>query len=787
VSETPPSPHKPGRTTHGRVRLIALLLALLTAAVYARAVTNDFVGWDDEPYVTDNEFVLDGLAGPSIAWAWDFDTAHGGNWHPLTSMSHMLDVELFALNPAGHHAVNVLLHVLNTLLLFGLLFRTTRALWPAALVAALFALHPLHVESVAWVSERKDVLSTAFGLGALWAYAAWTRGGGWARYVLALVLFACGLMSKPMLVTWPFVLLLFDHWPLGRWPGVSLRRLLLEKLPFFAVSGASAAITFLVQRTAGAVTSDKVAFPHRLENVLISYVRYLGKTFWPDDFTCLYPHTYGLAGNPWPWWGLLLGGLFLLAITGLALRSRRYALVGWLWYLGTLVPVIGFVQVGSQGMADRYTYVPLIGVFVLIAYGGAELARTPRVRRALSVFTALVLVALSARTVVQIGVWRDSRSLFENAMRVEPSPITVSNLGTVYRELGMTERALDTLRLAIEISDEHAPGHFNLGVVLHEESRYEEAEQAYRDTIALDPRYALARRNLGIVLLEQGRGEEAVIELRVAEVLEYDDADTHFKLGQAWNAIGKQEAAVRSLREAVRLNPEHPVAYLDLGTLLEGQGKYVEAKEILTRAVEIDPWSHVAVYNLGVTLGRLGEDEEALAAYRKALQLEPGYSRAHNNIANALRTQHRFEQALPHYEALIALNPADPAPHYNLGLVYQALGRTPERIRHLREAVRMGANNAELPLAWALATACEEEDRAPTEALEIATAVVGRLAQDTVGALDVLAAAQASAGQYEQAIATIERALEIADSRQTAVLNQRLPRYRNGEPYIQCK
>jgi tetratricopeptide (TPR) repeat protein len=771
-----------------------LLLALLTAAVYARAVTNDFVDWDDEPYVTDNEFVLDGLAGRSIAWAWDFDTEHGGNWHPLTSMSHMLDVELFAVDPAGHHAVNVVLHVLNTLLLFGLLFWSTRARWPAAVVAALFALHPLHVESVAWVSERKDVLSTAFGLGALWAYAAWTRGGSWSRYVLALVLFACGLMSKPMLVTWPFVLLLFDHWPLGRWPGVSLRRLLLEKLPFFALSGASAAVTFLVQRTAGAVTSDKVAFPHRLENVLISYVRYLGKTFWPDDFTCLYPHTYGLAGNPWPWWGLLLGGLLLLGVTGLALRSRRYALVGWLWYLGTLVPVIGFVQVGSQGMADRYTYVPLIGVFVMIAYGGADLARRQEGRgsaggslKTVGAVTALVVAALSVRTFVQIGVWRDSRTLFENAVRVEPSPITASNLGTVYRELGMTEEALNTLRYAIEISEEHAPGHFNLGVVLHEEGRHEEAEAAYRATIDLDPNYALARRNLGIVLLELGENEEAVGELRIAEALEYDDADTHFKLGQAWNAVGQKEAAIRSLREAVRLNPEHPVAYLDLGTLLEGRGEYAEAKEILTKAVAIDPWSNVAVHNLGVTLGRLGENEEALAAYRKSLELEPSYTRAHNNIASLLRAQHRFEETIPHYEALIALQPSDPAPHHGLGLVYQALNRPPDRIRHLREAVRLGGTNAELPLAWALATACEEEHRGPAEALELATAVVGRLSVDAVGPLDVLAAAQASAGRYQEAIATIERALKIADPRQTSVLNQRLARYQSGEAYVQCR
>ena len=777
---------------------IALLLVLVTAGVYARALQNQFVGWDDEPYVTENDIVQQGLTAESIAWAFDMRTEHGGNWHPLTSMSHMLDIELFGLDPAGHHGVNVVLHALNAALLFGFLLAATRRMWPAALTAALFALHPLHVESVAWVSERKDVLSTAFGIGALWAYTSWARAssGRTGRYVLALALFAMGLMSKPMLVTWPFLLLLLDHWPLGRWPGTSVKRLIVEKLPFFALSLGSALVTFFVQRTAGAVTNSKVTFPHRMENVVISYVRYLGKTVWPDEFSCLYPHAYGLAGNPWPWWGLALGVLLLLTLTVLTLR-KRYATVGWLWYLGTLVPVIGIVQVGSQGMADRYTYVPLIGVFVIVSYGLCELvasrahtegAGPSGKARLVGALAVLVLAGLSVRTWFQIGVWKTTRTLFENAMRVEPSPITVSNLGGEYEKLGLHDLALEALYKAIAISPEHPPGHFNLGVVLHKDGQLAQAEAAYRDTLALDPNHWESRRNLGIILLDTGRNEDAVIELRVAEALKPDDADTHFKLGQAWRAIGQEEAAVRSLREALRLNTEQAAARLELGTLLEGRGEYEDAEFHLRKAVDLDPYNHIAHYNLGVTLSRRGKQQEAMEAYRAALRIEPGYARAHNNLGNALRARHEFEAAIPHYKALATIEPENPRPHRELGLIYSSLKKDGERIHHLREAVRLGDESARKTLAWALATVCGEEHRKPDEALSIMNDIVRALGGPAdVGSLDVLAAAQAASGRFADAVTTVEQALTRADERQRAVLQQRLELYRAETPYVNCR
>jgi protein O-mannosyl-transferase len=775
-----------------RVRRVALLLALVTLVVYARAVTCGFVDYDDGPYVYDaNNVVSDGLTWHGVAWAFSPETNHGGNWHPLTSLAHMLDVTVFGLaSAAGHHAVNVLLHVLDTVLLFAFLWRTTRGLWPAAFAAALFALHPLHVESVAWVSERKDVLSTAFGLATLIAYASWTARGGIARYALALGLFALGLMSKPMLVTWPFVLLLLDVWPLGRLPGASLARLAIEKLPFLALSVASSALTVYVQGSAGAVQSYQVTFPHRLANALISTVRYLGKTVWPDGFTCLYPHAYGLAGHPWPWWGLLLGGLLLCALTALA-ALRRYALVGWLWYLGTLVPVIGIVQVGSQGMADRYTYVPLIGVFFALAWAGAEVVARLEAgghtlaRRAAAVLAALVLAALAARTFVQIGVWKSSRTLFENAVRVEPSPITMSNLGNAYREEGDVERAIRTYQAAIDLSPEHAPGPFNLGVVLLEEARYEEAARAFQRTIELDPNSPVAHRNLGIAWLKLGRNEDAVRELRIATTLLPDDHEAHYHLGCAWRAIGKPEAALQSFREALRLKPDHPLAHVDVGVLLEARGELEAAEQEFRRALEIDPENAVAHHDLGVVLRERGQLEDAVAEFRQATVLAPDYAKAHFNLGSTLIGLHRFDQAVEAFRAALAADPTYLAAREQLAFALDAAGRTADAIAELREARSQGSTAAVARLAWLLAVAPDPALLAPDEAVSLAEGEVARTDRGDATRLDVLAAAYAAADRFPEAVATAEEALASCVEPHCAALRARLELYRRGERFVQ--
>ena len=419
----------------GRFRSLALALLLVaaTAALYGRVAGFDFV-WDDEQYVVGNPPVRAGLTSDGVVWA--FTTAHASNWHPLTWLSHMLDVELYGMNPAGHHVTNLVLHALNALLLAGLLSTMTGRLWESVVLAALFAVHPLHVESVAWVAERKDLLSTFFGLLSAWTYVAYTRRGGPARYALTAVFLAMGLMAKPMLVTLPLVFLLLDYWPLERMRrGASLVCLPMEKVPLLALSAASSVVTMSVQRSGGAVSgSDVLPIGQRLANALVSYVRYVGKTLWPENLSALYPHPYLPGGQPWSAWQVVGAGLVLVAITVVVFRVARrpYARVGWLWFLGMLVPVIGLVQVGRQAMADRYTYLPLTGLFLIAVWGFADLSAGLRwhrasVRRVSGLIAAAVLSAYAVAAWTQVGSWRDSITLFRRAVQTHPDNPSMHN------------------------------------------------------------------------------------------------------------------------------------------------------------------------------------------------------------------------------------------------------------------------------------------------------------------------------------------------------------------------
>ncbi|MGA3267810.1 MAG: hypothetical protein ABSE16_13415, partial [Verrucomicrobiota bacterium] len=446
-------------------RLIGLLLALFTLLVYLPAGHDSFLVYDDNDYVTDNQAVQDGLTWGGVKWA--FTTGHAGNWHPITWLSHMLDCQLFGLNPGPQHLVNVLFHTANTVLLFVLLLRLTQALWPAALVAALFAWHPLHVESVAWIAERKDVLSTFFGLLAVLAYAqavgaeprpAAEKTGAAAADVprfthhasrfhcLALLCFALGLMSKPMLVTLPFVLLLLDYWPLRRLNASTLQRLAAEKIPYFLLAAISSVVTFLVQRQSEAVISlARVSLRYRLENAPVAVGRYLLKLFWPADLAAFYP----LADKISPL-AVLAAIAVLAVVTVVAWRARRrapYVLVGWLWFLGTLVPVIGLVQVGGAAMADRYSYIPSIGVFLAVAFGVRAAAQRWQIPRfAVPAAAMVILAGCLVATAHQLRFWRDSDTLFRHA-------------------------------LAVTTNNDVA--HVNLGVTLDQEGRYEEALAEY--------------------------------------------------------------------------------------------------------------------------------------------------------------------------------------------------------------------------------------------------------------------------------------------------------------------
>ncbi len=598
--------------------IVCLLLVAATWAVYAPVLESDFVLFDDPQYVTENAPVLEGITADGLSWA--FTTGHASNWHPITWLSHMLDVELFGVEPAGHHATNLVLHVLNAVLLFGLLRSMTKRLWSSAVVAALFALHPLHVESVAWVAERKDVLCTLLGLATVAAWYSYVRRGGVARYALTLLLYALGLMAKPMLVTLPLVLLLLDVWPLRRLEDrdAAKRHLLLEKLPLLLLAVASSVVTFLVQRSGGAVADTAyVSLSQRAANAVVSAGVYLWQTVWPADLSIMYVHPDMPGGTPHTS-GVVIGcGLLLLALTIVVLRAgkRGAALVGWFGYLGTLVPVVGLVQVGLQAHADRYTYIPLVGIFVAVTWWGADqvetLARRRPALRAAGVVIAVVLLgALAVRSRSQVMVWRDNETLMKHALSVAPtSPLM----------------------------------HFTLGTGLLREGRYEEAVEHLSSALEISPQDVDTIANLGTALVRLGRLDEALPLLRNAVANKQDDAAMQSSLAVALRAQGAHDEAMEHARRAIELEPETGSWHYNLGNLLFDQMRLDEAND----------------------------------RYRRALELNPELSDAHRNWANILARQGKLDEAIKHYQEAIRIAPDDPELRKNLGLLLEMADRQP--------------------------------------------------------------------------------------------------------------
>jgi hypothetical protein len=496
---------------------IALALLLIVSALYWQVGGYPFVNLDDNQYVWGNPRVTGGFTLESLSWA--FTAFHESNWHPVTWLSHMLDVSLFGLDAGWHHRMNVFLHLLNTELLFFLLWRLTGGVWQSAFVAALFGVHPLHVESVAWVAERKDVLSTFFLLLTVWSYVRYCERPGWRRYLPVIVLFALGLMSKPMLVTLPFLLLLLDVWPLAR--HASLARRIREKAPLFALSAVSCIVTWLAQAGGGAV-SDLEGIPPvlRIGNALVSCVAYLLKLFLPSPLAIYYPHPATVPSGL-PAWQVAGALLVLSGITGLAIRQRQrrpYLAVGWFWYLGTLVPVIGLVQVGAQSMADRYTYIPLTGLFIMLAWGISDLALRFRIRKALLGGGAtLALAALLAVSWVQVGYWRNTAALFEHAISAVPDNwIALHALGKERFREGRIRDAIVLLREAVTINPRYAIGQFNLGTILAQNGLLDDAVVHLEAAVRVRPDYAQAHQNLGAIFSKMGRVEEAELHYNIA-------------------------------------------------------------------------------------------------------------------------------------------------------------------------------------------------------------------------------------------------------------------------------
>lgn len=553
--------------------LILLLLAALVIGVFWQVGGHSFINLDDNGYIYENSQVRGGLTCEGVAWA--FSSTEMANWHPLTWISHMADVELFGLDAGWHHRVNALFHLLNTLLLFLVLNRMTESPWRSGFVAALFAVHPLHVESVAWVAERKDVLSTLFWILTMWAYLRYTRRPCVARYLLVAAMLAIGLMCKPMLVTLPFVLLLLDWWPLGRhmrsdasptaelpWSMNRVMILFLEKIPFMALSAISCVITYISQEKGEAVIRlEAIPIGERLGNALVSYAGYIGNMLCPVSLAVFYPH----LGRHLPILNVVGAAILLIAITVLAirmLRLRPYLAVGWFWYLGTLVPVIGLVQVGTQAMADRYTYVPLIGLFIMIAWGAADsVPKTGFRRNAVVASGAAIIVVLACLAWVQANHWRDSVSLFRHALDVtKDNGRAEYNLGEALGSQGDLEQAAIHYREAIRINPKAATAHNNLANILAETGHAEEAIAHFKEAIRIVPDYAQAHNNLGVTLYKQKMNDEAAREYLEALRIEPDYADAHFNMGLLLEKTGKLEDALFHYRDAVRLSPGDPSA-----------------------------------------------------------------------------------------------------------------------------------------------------------------------------------------------------------------------------------
>jgi tetratricopeptide (TPR) repeat protein len=693
------------RASHVGLPLLVAILAI-TVYVYWPVAGYDFVSVDDSVYVAQNPFLRGGLTWAAVSGTFTSTYAHF--WHPLTLLSLILDGALFGKAPGGFHVTNLLLHLGSTLLLFLALVRMTGAAGRSAFVAALFALHPLHVESVAWIAERKDVLSTFFWMLTMWAWAGYAGKGRRSAYWIALASFALGLMAKPMLVTLPVTLLLLDVWPFARvkagGAGGGWLPLVREKIPFLLLAAASGVVALFAQGTAVA-SLEAIPVGTRAANALVSSGTYLLKMVWPAGLTAFYP----MPSSP-PVWTALASLLVLIGMTVAAWRFRRqapYLAVGWAWYLVTLLPVSGIVQVGSHAMADRYTYVPLLGLFVMVAWGFADLAGPDRARQwTVSGVATVAVLAFAVAARAQVTTWQDSAALWEHALAVTSDNYYAQHgMGSLLREQGRAAEAVPYLRESIRLNRRFPDAHNNLGMALEALGQTDEAAAEYVEALRIDPAMELAHNNLGSLLLKAGRADEAAVQFAEALRQSPDAAAVRDNLGQARAARGRFAEAETEYVEALRLQPDFAAAHAHMGDALANQGKTVEAIAQYRESLRLAPGVADTHNNLGVALGGLGRTGEAVAEFQESLRLDPGQAQAHVNLGFALAGQGRAAEAIPHFTEAIRLQPNQELAHLYLGWALGGTGKTAEAAEQFREVLRINPNNQEARRALTMVSA----------------------------------------------------------------------------------
>jgi tetratricopeptide (TPR) repeat protein len=754
--QSPPKvPVGAGRWEQGwRVPAVCLVLAAITFAVFGQTLTHEFVNFDDKDYVYANPVVARGVTLQGFVWA--FTQVHSFNWHPLTWLSHELDCQLYGLHPGGHHLTNVLLHTATVIALFLVLRQMTGAFWRSAFVAAVFAIHPLRVESVAWVAERKDVLSGLLFMLTIGAYVCYTRRP-WspARYVLVMLLFALSLMCKPMLVTLPLVLLLLDYWPLQRVEPRKLSELVMEKLPLLTLSAISCVVTLLAQ-TGAIQSAESYSMPLRLANALATCMVYLGQMVWPVGLAVFYPY----PPNGLPPWEVALAGTLVAGLSAVAVCQRRkqpWIVVGWLWYLVMLLPVVGVIQVGEQAHADRYTYLPGIGVVMAGTWLVGDWSMGWEHQRAvLGGLMAAVISILMVCAWKQTMDWKNSETLWTHTLAC-----TTGN----------------------------CVAHNNFGDALEKKGRGGEAISQFQNALEIRPNYAEAHYNLAVALLHRGRVDEAIAHFQEALKIRPDDAEAHNSLGSALLQKGRADEAITHYQKALQINPDYVPAHYNLGNILLKKGSVDEAIADYQHALQINPDYAPAHYNLGNILLKKGRVDEAIAHYQHALQNNPDNAETHINLGEALLQKGRVDEAIAHLQRALLINPDYAEAHVNLGNALLQKGRVDEAIAHFQQAMQIEPADPWVKnnLALLLATCSESSLRNGSKAVELAQQANALTGGENPIILHTLAAALAEAGRFSEAVGTAQRALHLAKAQSNTTLAGQLQAemklYQAGSPF----